>query len=106
MSTHAPVREYPTATGGEPPDAAVVELAGVQYRFGSGTGLVDLQLSVRRGSITVMVGPNGAGKTTALRIITGALVPQAGTARVFGPTPSRSDGAAAWWRPSRRCTTG
>ena len=99
MSTHAPVREYPAAAGGDPPGADVVALAGVQYRFGSGTGLVDLDLAVRRGSITVMVGPNGAGKTTALRVITGALVPQAGSARVFRLEPSGPDGEQV----RRRC---
>jgi len=99
MSTHAPVRESSTAAGGEPPDAGVVQLAGVQYRFGSGTGLVDLDLSVRKGSITVMVGPNGAGKTTALRVITGALVPQAGSARAFGLDPGGPKGEQV----RRRC---
>ena len=83
MSTHAPI----------------VDLARVGYRFGSGTGLVDLDLSVRGGSITVLVGPNGAGKTTALRVITGALRPHAGTARVFGLDPGGADGEGV----RRRC---
>ena len=92
MHMHASVREKPAASGGETADAPVVDLAGVRYSFGSGTGLIDLDLSVRGGSITVLVGPNGAGKTTALRVITGALTPQEGTARVFGLEPSGSDG--------------
>jgi ABC-2 type transport system ATP-binding protein len=99
MSTHAPVRENTAAAGGEPPGAGVVDLAGVQYRFGSGTGLVDLDLSVPGGSITVLVGPNGAGKTTALRVITGALRPHAGVARVFGLDPGGPDGEQV----RRRC---
>jgi ABC-2 type transport system ATP-binding protein len=92
MSTHAPVREIGTAL-------AVVDLAGVSYRFGSGTGLVDLDLRVPGGSITVMVGPNGAGKTTALRVVTGALRPQDGTARVFGLEPGGPEGEGV----RRRC---
>ena len=83
MSPHAPVRQLAPR---------VVDLAGVNYRFGSGTGLVDLSLHVPGGSVTVMVGPNGAGKTTALRVITGALKPQDGTAQVFGLDPSGPDG--------------
>ena len=83
MSPHAPVRQLAPR---------VVDLAGVNYRFGSGTGLVDLNLNVPGGSVTVMVGPNGAGKTTALRVITGALKPQDGTAQVFGLDPSGPDG--------------
>ncbi len=99
MHMHASVREKPAASGGETPGAPVVDLAGVRYSFGSGTGLVDLDLSVPGGSITVLVGPNGAGKTTALRIVTGALTPHEGTARVFGLDPSGSDGEAV----RRRC---
>jgi ABC-2 type transport system ATP-binding protein len=93
MSTHTIVREEGAAPAGdEPPAAGVVELAGVRYSFGSCTGLVDLNLSVPAASITVLVGPNGAGKTTALRIITGALRPHAGTAQVFGLDPGGADG--------------
>ncbi|HVL05336.1 MAG TPA: ABC transporter ATP-binding protein [Acidimicrobiales bacterium] len=99
MSTHAPVRDNAPATGGDSPGAGVIELAGVVYRFMSGTGLVDLDLSVPRGSITVMVGPNGAGKTTALRVVTGALAPHGGRVRVFGLEPSGPDGEQV----RRRC---
>jgi len=81
------------------PDAGVVELEGVDYRFGAGKGLVDLDLVVPAGSITVLVGPNGAGKTTSLRVVTGALAPQAGTVRVFGLVPSGPDGEEV----RRRC---
>ncbi|HEX3621499.1 MAG TPA: ABC transporter ATP-binding protein [Acidimicrobiales bacterium] len=98
MHLHTPVRAMPTApTGGV--GAAVVDLAAVQYRFGTGKGLVDLDLVVAAGSITVLVGPNGAGKTTALRVVTGALSPSAGTVRVFGLEPSGIDGE----RVRRRC---
>ena len=99
MHTHASVREKPAASGGEPSGAPVVDLAGVRYSFGSGAGLVDLNLSVPGGSITVLVGPNGAGKTTALRIFTGALTPHEGTARVFGLEPSGAEGEQV----RRRC---
>jgi ABC-2 type transport system ATP-binding protein len=71
----------------------------VDFRFGAGKGLVDLDLVVPAGSITVLVGPNGAGKTTSLRVVTGALAPQAGTVRVFGLEPSGPDGE----KVRRRC---
>jgi ABC-2 type transport system ATP-binding protein len=73
-------------------DVLTVDLAHVRRTFGRVTGLADLTLVVPAGSVTVLVGPNGAGKTTALRIITGALAPQAGTARVFGLDPAGRDG--------------
>ena len=89
----------PVGVAPAPAPGPVVDLAGVTYRFGSGTGLADLDLSVPAGSITVLVGPNGAGKTTALRMVTGALAPHAGTARIFGLEPSGPDGEEV----RRRC---
>jgi ABC-2 type transport system ATP-binding protein len=50
--------------------------------------LAGLDLSVPAHRITVLLGPNGAGKTTAIRMITGALDPHAGTVRTFGLDPS------------------
>jgi ABC-2 type transport system ATP-binding protein len=82
-----------------PAPRPVVDLAGVTYSFGSGTGLADLDLAVPAGSITVLVGPNGAGKTTALRMVTGALAPHAGAVRVFGFEPSGPHGEEV----RRRC---
>ena len=71
----------------------------MDYRFAGGKGLVDLDLSVAAGTITVLVGPNGAGKTTSLRVVTGALAPDAGTVRVFGLEPSGPEGEGV----RRRC---
>ena len=98
VHTSSPVREAVSAApAGE--QARVVVLDHVRHRFGPGKGLIDLDLHVPAGSITVLVGPNGAGKTTALRVITGALPPQDGTARVFGLDPRSSDGEEV----RRRC---
>ena len=55
--------------------------------------LADLSFDVPAGTVTVLLGPNGAGKTTAVRVITGALMPQRGEVRVFGLDP-RHDGQA------------
>jgi ABC-type multidrug transport system ATPase subunit len=80
------------------PDTSVVALDGVYRAFGGNPALAGLDLEVPRGSITVLLGPNGAGKTTAIRMITGALAPDAGTVRTFGLDPS-TDGEAV----RRRC---
>jgi ABC-2 type transport system ATP-binding protein len=71
-------------------DAAppVVALDGVVKSFGPHPALTHLDLRVPSGEITVLLGPNGAGKTTAIRMITGAFAPDAGTVRVFGLDPA------------------
>ena len=79
--------------------ALVVDLRHVSRRFGAVIALADLSLTVPAGSITVLVGPNGAGKTTALRLITGAVAPDGGEARVFGLDPTGPDGQEV----RRRC---
>ncbi len=76
----------PTNPGPDP--AVAVELRGVNRSFGDNPALVDLDLVVPAGSITVLLGPNGAGKTTATRVITGAIETDAGSVRVFGADPS------------------
>ncbi|MDQ3645590.1 MAG: ABC transporter ATP-binding protein [Actinomycetota bacterium] len=70
-------------------DNAIVELKNVARAFGSVVGVADLSLSVPASAVTVLLGPNGAGKTTALRLITGALPSESGTAAVFGLDPVR-----------------
>ncbi|MEO7429500.1 MAG: ABC transporter ATP-binding protein [Acidimicrobiales bacterium] len=66
----------------------VIVLDGVVKAFGENRALADLHLRVPGGEITVLLGPNGAGKTTAIRMITGAFSPDAGTVRVFGLDPA------------------
>jgi oleandomycin transport system ATP-binding protein len=65
---------------GEP----VVEVEGLQRRFGSTWALRGIDLAVRQGTICGLLGPNGAGKTTAVRILATLLRPHSGTARVGG----------------------
>lgn len=66
----------------------VIALDGVAKWFGPNPALTDLHLQVPAGQITVLLGPNGAGKTTAIRMITGAFSPDAGSVRVFGLDPA------------------
>jgi ABC-2 type transport system ATP-binding protein len=68
-------------------ETPVIELDGVARAFGRVVAISHLSMTVPRGTVTVLVGPNGAGKTTAVRLITGALLPQKGTIRVFGSDP-------------------
>jgi ABC-2 type transport system ATP-binding protein len=61
-----------------------VELRGLQKRFGAKLAVDGVDLDVPAGSFFGVVGPNGAGKTTTLRMTTGLLRPDAGTAVVAG----------------------
>ena len=46
-----------------------------------------VDLVVERGEMLGYIGPNGAGKSTTLKMLTGVLMPSAGTVRVCGFTP-------------------
>ncbi len=47
----------------------------------------DLTFDVEAGEMVGYIGPNGAGKSTTIKMLTGILVPTAGTLRVAGMTP-------------------
>ncbi|MGS1126928.1 ATP-binding cassette domain-containing protein [Rhodanobacter sp. UC4437_H4] len=64
-------------------DAAVV-IDGVGKRFGEVQALRGLSATIRYGRLTGLVGPDGAGKTTLMRIMTGLLVPDAGSVTLAG----------------------
>ena len=66
----------------------VVRLEHVRRMFGNVVGLAYLSLAAPAGAVTVLLGPNGSGKTTAVRTVTGALSPDAGTVAVFGLDPA------------------
>lgn len=58
------------------------ELKAVNLTYfypGTNRGIVDINLTLQRGSITVITGRIGAGKTTLLRVLLGLLPKQAGT---------------------------
>ncbi len=81
-----------STNGTAAPAPAVVAIDGVSKRFGEVDALGSLDIAVPEGRITVLLGPNGAGKTTAIRLITGALVPDEGTVSVFGVDPGGPEG--------------
>ncbi len=65
-----------------------VELTGVSRTFGSVAAMIDVDLAVPTGTVTVLLGPNGAGKTTTVRMITGAMKPDSGSIAVAGMNPA------------------
>ena len=56
----------------------VLSVTGLSKRFGGITAAEQLNVELRRGTITALVGPNGAGKTTVFNLLTGAIRPDAG----------------------------
>lgn len=53
-------------------------------KFGAVVALRDASLDLNRGEIVALVGANGAGKSTFVKILTGALRPDAGQVRIRG----------------------
>ncbi len=50
----------------------------------------DVNLAIEPGEAVAYVGPNGAGKSTTIKMLTGILMPSAGSVRVNGMDPYRS----------------
>ncbi|HEV3028676.1 MAG TPA: ATP-binding cassette domain-containing protein [Planctomycetota bacterium] len=62
----------------------MIDVKGLVKAYGSKRAVDGVSFSVRRGEILGFLGPNGAGKSTTMKMITGFLRPDAGTARVDG----------------------
>jgi ABC-2 type transport system ATP-binding protein len=62
----------------------VIETRDLSKRFGSKVVVDKLNLSVPRGAIFALLGDNGAGKTTTMRMLTGLLPRDGGSAKVLG----------------------
>ena len=63
---------------------ALLELTGVEKRFGGLPAVNGVTFTVDEGEILALVGPNGAGKSTLLKAIGGLHAPTAGTIRFDG----------------------
>ncbi|QGG96154.1 ATP-binding cassette domain-containing protein [Actinomarinicola tropica] len=75
---HGPPPMEPTATDGGRLQHLAVEGLTVRH-LGSGRGVTDIDLDVRRGELVVLTGPVGSGKTTTLRAILGLVPRESGT---------------------------
>lgn len=62
----------------------MISVRNLTKRFGSRVAVNGISFEVQRGEVLGFLGPNGAGKTTTMRMITGFLHPNAGTAVVGG----------------------
>jgi ribose transport system ATP-binding protein len=65
-------------------DAPVLDASGVAKHYGAVIALRDASLSVLPGEVHALMGANGAGKSTLVKILTGAVRPDAGRILVRG----------------------
>jgi len=62
----------------------IIEADHLSKSFGSFKAVDNVSIAVKEGEIFGFLGPNGAGKTTTIRMLTGVLIPDAGSARICG----------------------
>lgn len=61
-----------------------VQITKLTKYYGKSRGIVELDLSVKKGEFFGFIGPNGAGKSTTIRTLLGLIAPTGGNAQIFG----------------------
>ena len=70
---------------------ALIQVEGLRKRYHGGVeALKGVSFQVRRGDRACLLGPNGAGKTTVIRVLSGVLSPDSGSALLMGARSSSS----------------
>jgi len=62
----------------------MIEVTGLVKTYGTKRAVDGISFKVNRGEILGFLGPNGAGKSTTMKMLTGFIRPDAGTATVGG----------------------
>ncbi|MGY6269256.1 ABC transporter ATP-binding protein [Achromobacter denitrificans] len=68
----------------DPAGSYVIDVRGLNKRFGAKQVVDDVSLQVREGEIFGFLGPNGSGKTTCIRLMCGLLTPDSGSGTCMG----------------------
>jgi lipopolysaccharide export system ATP-binding protein len=84
-STPSATRVPTPATGG-----SLLRGEALRKTFKKRTVVKDVSVEVRQGEIVGLLGPNGAGKTTTFYLITGLILPDAGTVKLDGTDLSQA----------------
>ncbi len=66
------------------PPALRLEMRGICKRFGATVALQDVSIRVDGGEVLALVGENGAGKSTLMKVLSGAVKPDAGQMKLNG----------------------
>ncbi|MFZ5722473.1 MAG: ABC transporter ATP-binding protein [Pseudomonadota bacterium] len=72
----------------------MIRIDDLHKSFGHVAAVRGISLAVQPGDVLGFLGPNGAGKSTTMKMITGFLLPDRGTATVFGHDVARAPEAA------------
>jgi ABC-type branched-subunit amino acid transport system ATPase component/ABC-type branched-subunit amino acid transport system permease subunit len=88
-------REAPAPAAPAASAKPLLEVKGLERRFGGVRAVDGASFAVPEGSITGLIGPNGSGKTTVFNLIGGTMAPQAGEVWFDG---QRIDGKPPWKR--------
>ncbi|MGZ4135535.1 MAG: ABC transporter ATP-binding protein, partial [Tumebacillaceae bacterium] len=62
----------------------VLDVQHLQKSYGKKTALKNVTFSVRAGTCLGLLGPNGAGKSTTMKILTGIVESDGGSAQILG----------------------
>jgi heme exporter protein A len=68
---------------GEPTGGPLVEVEGLERRYGERAALTGVSFELGEGQTLGLFGPNGAGKSTLLRVLATLLRPHSGSVRVL-----------------------
>jgi branched-chain amino acid transport system ATP-binding protein len=68
---------------------SLLDARGISKRYGGVAALTDVDVSVSAGEFVAIIGPNGAGKSTLLNVLTGLVVPDAGSVALAGNEVTR-----------------
>jgi fructose transport system ATP-binding protein len=73
-----------TTPAAPPRGDVVLSGVGLRKRYGTITAVDDVDIDIRAGEITAVVGDNGAGKSTLVKMLCGAVRPDAGDIYIGG----------------------
>jgi branched-chain amino acid transport system ATP-binding protein len=62
----------------------MLQVEGLTKRFGGFTAVDNVDFTLEKGEILGLIGPNGSGKSTIFNMLSGALVPNAGSVKLDG----------------------
>jgi len=75
--------------------APLLEMRGIHKHFGSTVALDGVDFAVRPGEVHALIGENGAGKSTLMKVLSGAIAPDAGEMVLDGKPYQPSDPSVA-----------